>query len=169
MLHIPSFLPSILPSPPHPQNPPRDAHMEKNKDPKDSDLVCSLCICRPPPLQLARLLEKVLAGMMTNKLAVPFLAPLLPGMEHFYPAPSSSFVLTDTSATTSSSTCSGTSSSSTCSGTSCSTAGEGEEGGGGDVAHLIGVLEKVRRLEYHSLEHFRMDLSGLRLRIRSIL
>eukprot|EP00603_Paraphysomonas_imperforata_P004468 CAMPEP_0114418906 /NCGR_PEP_ID=MMETSP0103-20121206/3746_1 /TAXON_ID=37642 ORGANISM="Paraphysomonas imperforata, Strain PA2" /NCGR_SAMPLE_ID=MMETSP0103 /ASSEMBLY_ACC=CAM_ASM_000201 /LENGTH=769 /DNA_ID=CAMNT_0001587295 /DNA_START=172 /DNA_END=2481 /DNA_ORIENTATION=- len=60
---------------------PREAHIEK-----DSSLCCALCINREYPLQLGRLLEKVLAVMLSNKLSTPFLAPLLPGLEDFYAA-----------------------------------------------------------------------------------
>ncbi len=41
-------------------------------------LSCAICINQDHPLQLARLLEKVLASMFLNKLSTPFLCPLLP-------------------------------------------------------------------------------------------
>lgn len=58
---------------------PREAHIDK-----DTSQCCALCINREYPLQLARLLEKVLAVMLSNKLSTPFLVPLLPGLENFY-------------------------------------------------------------------------------------
>ena len=108
---------------------PRDAHIDK-----DSVLSCALCLNREYPILLARLLEKVLAGMFTNKLCVPFLIPLLPGMEDFY-------VPLD----------------------SC------DDGVSFEIEHLVGILEKVRRLGYVSYEHFKKDLSRLRKRIEIIL
>lgn len=105
---------------------PREAHSEREGG---AELCCALCLSRAPPLQLARLLEKILATMMINKLSTPYLAPLLPGLEDFVPT------------------------------ASCSE----------DAEHLLGLMERVRRLHYHTFEQFRKDLDKLRSRVRATL